>query len=76
MRWCITEENDQRHMQGHIIYQSIWHILKKEPNMSCNMLRWSMSSIKHAQIGILYVGIDGGLMFIQRIMNETMVFKI
>ncbi|MFS8016749.1 hypothetical protein Hanom_Chr15g01372191 [Helianthus anomalus] len=98
-------------MQGHIIYQSIWHIRKKEPNMSCNMLRWSMSSIKHAQIGVLYVGlfcssflfiyielsgmyrlfthfalltslftytsrIDGGVMFIRRIVNETMVFKI
>ncbi|MFS7969135.1 hypothetical protein Hanom_Chr09g00805631 [Helianthus anomalus] len=46
MRWCVSEENDHRHMQGHIIYQSIWHIRKQEPNMSCNMLRWSMSSIK------------------------------
>ncbi|MFS7981451.1 hypothetical protein Hanom_Chr10g00951131 [Helianthus anomalus] len=64
MRWCVREENDQRHMQGHIIYQSIWHIRKKEPNMSCNMLRWSMSSIKHAQLGVLYVGLFCSIFFV------------
>ncbi|KAF5782686.1 hypothetical protein HanRHA438_Chr11g0511591 [Helianthus annuus] len=53
-----------RDMQGHIIYQSIWHIRKKEPNMSCNMLRWRMSSIKHAQLCVLYVGLFCSIFFL------------